>query len=46
VGFPDPPRLARGLTDDEAILRIYRQVRDAIRRFVETLPESLPPRQA
>jgi arsenate reductase len=45
VAFPDPPRLAQGLTDEEAILEIYRDVRDAIRRFVETLPESLPPRQ-
>lgn len=41
-GFPDPPRLAADLTDQQAILDCYRQVRDEIRRYIETLPESLP----
>jgi len=41
VGFDDPPRLARDAgTEDEALAH-YRRVRDEIRAFVETLPESL-----
>ena len=39
VGFDDPPALAKGLTDEEAILDVYRTVRDQIKAFVETLPE-------
>lgn len=38
--FNDPPRLAKGLPDDEA-LDIYRRVRDEIRQYVETLPDAL-----
>lgn len=45
VGFPDPPQLAKAARSEEEALEIYRQVRDAIRRYVETLPESLPPRR-
>lgn len=41
VGFDDPPRLAKGMKTDEEKLECYRRVRDEIRRFVETLPESL-----
>jgi arsenate reductase (thioredoxin) len=41
VGFDDPPRLARDATNDEEALPHYRRVRDEIRQFVETLPESL-----
>ena len=41
VGFDDPPRLAVGLPDNEAKLAIYRRVRDQIRSFVTTIPESL-----
>ncbi len=45
VGFPDPPALAReaaarGATEEEQ-RDCYRQVREQIREFVETLPESL-----
>lgn len=40
VPFEDPPRLARGLSESEA-LSLYRQVRDEIRTWVETLPEGL-----
>lgn len=41
VGFDDPPTLAKSAkTDDEAIEH-YRRVRDEIRAFIETLPESL-----
>ena len=41
VGFDDPPRLAEGAKDEEAALAPYRCVRDAIRAFVETLPQGL-----
>ena len=44
-GFDDPPRMARELAeqgaDAEAQLDCYRRVRDQIKAFVETLPESL-----
>ena len=42
VGFEDPPKLTQHLPDGEEKLAVYRRVRDEIRRFVETLPESLP----
>ncbi len=42
--FDDPPRLAREARSEEEALAIYRRVRDEIRAFVETLPESLPER--
>lgn len=41
VGFDDPPRLTKHLPDGEAKLEVYRRVRDEIRQFVETLPQSL-----
>jgi len=41
VGFDDPPRLARGAASEEEALDYYRRVRDQIREFVETLPDSL-----
>ncbi len=41
VGFDDPPRLAREAATPEEALDHYRRVRDEIRAFVETLPESL-----
>ena len=40
--FDDPPRLAEGAASDEEALSHYRRVRDEIRDFIETLPESLP----
>jgi arsenate reductase len=43
VGFDDPPRLAKSAkTDDEAMAH-YRRVRDEIRAFVLSLPESIVP---
>jgi arsenate reductase (thioredoxin) len=45
VGFPDPPALARecaargGSAEEQR--DCYRRVREEIRAFVETLPESL-----
>nr|WP_321513810.1 arsenate reductase ArsC [uncultured Pseudodesulfovibrio sp.] len=41
VGFDDPPSLAKGLTDENEILRIYRRVRDDIETFVKSLPQAL-----
>jgi len=43
VGFEDPPRLTKHLSEGEEKLAVYRRVRDEIRRFVETLPEALKP---
>ena len=44
-GFQDPPALARELAaigaDSEEQLDVYRCVRDEIKAFVQTLPESL-----
>nr|BDT29871.1 arsenate reductase ArsC [Bacteriovorax sp. HI3] len=37
VGFDDPPRLSKGLTNEEEILSHYRRVRDEIREFVKLL---------
>ena len=39
-GFDDPPSLAKDVAEGEA-LEIYRRVRDEVRAWVETLPESL-----
>ena len=41
VRFDDPPQLTKHLPDGEEKLDVYRRVRDEIRRFVESLPESL-----
>ncbi len=41
VGFDDPPKLAEGAASEEEALNFYRAVRDEIRAFVNTLPESL-----
>ena len=45
VGFDDPPHMAKELADQGASedeqLACYRNVRDAIRAFVEELPEAL-----
>jgi arsenate reductase len=41
VSFDDPPRLARSAKTEEEALGYYRRVRDEIRLFVESLPQSL-----
>ena len=41
VGFDDPPQLAQTAKTEEEALAHYRRVRDEIRAFVESLPESL-----
>lgn len=40
-GFDDPPKLAANATTEEEKMGHYRRVRDEIRSYVETLPESL-----
>ena len=40
-GFEDPPVLAAGSKSEEEAMMHYRRIRDEIRAFVETLPESL-----
>lgn len=34
--FPDPPKLAAKLTDEEDILNAYRDVRDQIKEYIKT----------
>ncbi len=41
VGFDDPPRLAATARSEEEALGHYRRVRDEIKAYVETLPDSL-----
>lgn len=41
VGFDDPPKLAKTAKSPEEALSFYRRVRDEIRAFVATLPESV-----
>jgi arsenate reductase len=42
VGFDDPPKLAKDARNEEEAMVHYRRVRDEIRAFVQSLPESLP----
>lgn len=41
-GFDDPPRITKGWTVEQEILKVYRRVRDEIRDFVMSLPQSIP----
>lgn len=41
VGFDDPPKLAKTARTQEEALGHYRRVRDEIKKYVESLPESL-----
>ncbi|GAB4328606.1 MAG: arsenate reductase ArsC [Candidatus Zixiibacteriota bacterium] len=41
VGFDDPPALAKDAKSEDEAMVHYRRVRDEIKAFVETLPESL-----
>ncbi len=45
IGFDDPPRLAQALADQgadpETQLDCYRRVRDEIKAYIKTLPQSL-----
>ncbi|TNE97889.1 MAG: arsenate reductase ArsC [Deltaproteobacteria bacterium] len=37
VGFDDPPRLTKEMSDEEEILNVYRRVRDEIKTFVNSI---------
>lgn len=39
VGFDDPPKLTKGMTDEEEILSEYRRVRDEIKALVTNIEE-------
>ena len=41
VGFDDPPRLAKDAKSEHEALGHYRRVRDEIKAFIQTLPQSL-----
>lgn len=41
VGFDDPPRLAKTAKSVEEAMGHYRRVRDEIRLFIDSLPETL-----
>ena len=41
VAFDDPPKLAKAAKTQQEVMNCYRRVRDEIRAFVETLPQSL-----
>jgi len=41
VGFDDPPALAKTAANQEKALGHYRRVRDEIKAWIQTLPESL-----
>ena len=41
MGFQDPPSITRGWSDEEAILDVYRRVRNEIREGVLSLPARL-----
>ena len=41
IGFDDPPAMAKGAKTEAEALAHYRRVRDEIRMFVVTLPESV-----
>ena len=41
VAFDDPPRLAADAKTEQEALDHYRRVRDEIRDYIQTLPESL-----
>ena len=41
ISFDDPPRLAKNAVSEDEALGYYRRVRDEIRQYIPTLPESL-----
>jgi arsenate reductase (thioredoxin) len=40
--FDDPPKLAKGLTDEAMVLSCYRLVRDQIKNWIDELSQQLP----
>jgi len=45
VGFDDPPRLTKAMTDEEEILQVYRRVRDEIKTMVTNIEEYMEGRK-
>lgn len=43
--FEDPPLATQSMSEEAAILAVYRRVRDEIREFVGHIPDNLGPRQ-
>lgn len=41
-GFDDPPKLAQQAASEEEALIHYRRVRDEIKAYIESLPDTLP----
>lgn len=41
IGFDDPPRLTKEMTDEEQILSVYRRVRDEIKAMVQKLAKEV-----
>lgn len=41
VGFQDPPRLTKDMTDKSEIMKVYSRVRDEIKDAIQKLPETL-----
>jgi arsenate reductase len=41
VAFDDPPRLAKNAKSPQDALQIYRRIRDQIRDFIKTLPDTI-----
>ena len=39
VGFQDPPTLTKSLKDEDEQLKIYREVRDQIKKFILNIEE-------
>ena len=41
VGFQDPPRLTKDMTDEKEIMKVYSKVRDEIKDAIQKLPTLL-----
>lgn len=38
IGFQDPPRLTKDMTDEDEIMKIYNRIRDEIKEAIKNLP--------
>jgi arsenate reductase len=41
IGFDDPPKLAKEAKSEEETLNCYRRIRDEIKDFIDTLPQTI-----
>lgn len=39
IGFDDPPRLTKDMTNEEETLQVYRRVRDEIKNFINNIDD-------